>query len=250
MKIEEYPDQIVRAAVELAKAWRTDKFLRKLEAVLLVADDNHLLEITGVGDVIEPHDGVMAIGSGGPYALAAARALIDIPGMDAKAVAEKAMKIAADICVYSNHNIMYEELTIQQEVSSPASSEALPVPDANPKTAGSGVEESGPTAPVADRDKIQEADDSAKACDGPMVEGADKVTSADGVKGEDAVDGSVSDAGDADGKTAEESKAMDEMQIAGDGKDADGKEGDGKKGDVKVKKEADKRSDGTSKRKK
>lgn len=102
--------QLTRAAVELAKAWRTDKFLRRLDAVMVVADSEISLTITGNGDVFEPHDGLVAIGSGGPYAIAAARALIDIPNMDAEAIAQKAMKIAADSCIYTNHNFTIEKI--------------------------------------------------------------------------------------------------------------------------------------------
>ncbi|MBG0791560.1 MAG: ATP-dependent protease subunit HslV [Desulfovibrionaceae bacterium] len=110
-KLETYSGNLLRAAVELAKDWRTDKYLRKLEAMLLVADGEHILIISGTGDVIEPDDGVAAIGSGGPYALAAARALrrnTDLPATD---IARKAMEIAADICVYTNNNITMESQT-------------------------------------------------------------------------------------------------------------------------------------------
>ncbi|GAB4814856.1 hypothetical protein N2152v2_001902 [Parachlorella kessleri] len=84
--------------------WRMDKYLRRLDAALVVADSNMSLQITGNGDVLEPHDGIIAIGSGSPYALAAARALIDVDGLDALAIAKKAMKIAGDACIYTNHN--------------------------------------------------------------------------------------------------------------------------------------------------
>ena len=110
MKLEEHPGQLTRAAVELAKAWRNDKYLRRLEATMVVADKHHTFQITGGGDVIEPHDGVIGIGSGGPYATAAARALVDIDGMDAMTVAKKAMNIAADTCVYTNHNFIIESI--------------------------------------------------------------------------------------------------------------------------------------------
>ena len=100
-KLEQYPDQLMRACVELAKDWRTDRYLRKLEAMMLVADKNVTLALTGLGDVLEPEDGIMAIGSGGNFALSAARALIDTD-MDAETIARKAMKIASDICVYSS----------------------------------------------------------------------------------------------------------------------------------------------------
>ena len=108
-KLEQYPDQLMRAAVELAKDWRTDRYLRRLEAMMLVADKSVTLALTGTGDVLEPEHGVMAIGSGGNYALAAARALIDTE-LEAEEVARRAMQIAADICVYTNHNIVVETL--------------------------------------------------------------------------------------------------------------------------------------------
>jgi ATP-dependent HslUV protease subunit HslV len=108
-KLEQYPDQLTRACVELAKDWRTDRYLRRLEAMMLVADRNVSLALTGNGDVLEPEQGVMAIGSGGNYALAAARALIDTD-KDAEEIARKAMEIAADICVYTNHNFVVETL--------------------------------------------------------------------------------------------------------------------------------------------
>lgn len=109
-KLELYPDQLARACVDLAKDWRTDRYLRRLEAMLLVADRNHVLTITGVGDVLEPEDGVAAIGSGGTYALSAARALIDYEP-DAEVIARKAMKIAASVCVYTNDHLTLEVLT-------------------------------------------------------------------------------------------------------------------------------------------
>jgi ATP-dependent HslUV protease, peptidase subunit HslV len=108
-KLELYPDQLARACVDLAKDWRTDRYLRRLEAMLLVADRNHILTITGVGDVLEPEDGVAAIGSGGTYALSAARALLDYEP-DAEVIARKAMQIAGDICVYTNHSVTLEKL--------------------------------------------------------------------------------------------------------------------------------------------
>ena len=100
-KLEQYPGQLTRACVELAKDWRTDRYLRRLEAMMMVADKSTSLVLTGTGDVLEPEDGVVGIGSGGNYALAAARALIDTD-LDAEAIARKAMAIAADICVYTN----------------------------------------------------------------------------------------------------------------------------------------------------
>jgi ATP-dependent HslUV protease subunit HslV len=108
-KIEQYPGQLARACVELAKDWRTDRYLRRLEAMLLVSDRGVSLLVSGTGDVLEPEDGVMAIGSGGNYALAAARALVDTEH-DAETIVRKAMKIAADICVYTNHNLVIETL--------------------------------------------------------------------------------------------------------------------------------------------
>ena len=107
-KLETYSGNLLRAAVELAKDWRTDKYLRKLEAMLLAADGEHILIISGTGDVIEPDDGVAAIGSGGSYALAAARALQQNTDLSAEEIARKAMEIAADICVYTNNHITLE----------------------------------------------------------------------------------------------------------------------------------------------
>ncbi|WP_174733919.1 ATP-dependent protease subunit HslV [Mesobacillus harenae] len=111
-KLEEYNGNLQRAAVELAKQWRSDKMLRQLEAMLIVMDEKHLLLISGTGEVIEPDDGILAIGSGGNYALAAGRALKNYSGehMDAKGIAKSALEIAADICVYTNTNIIVEEL--------------------------------------------------------------------------------------------------------------------------------------------
>jgi ATP-dependent HslUV protease subunit HslV len=109
-KLEQYPAQLTRACVELAQDWRTDRYLRRLEAMMAVADKSASLVLTGTGDVLEPEDGLIGIGSGGNYALAAARALIDVDGLDAEAIARKAMKIAADICVYTNTNVVVEKL--------------------------------------------------------------------------------------------------------------------------------------------
>ncbi|MDP6014028.1 MAG: ATP-dependent protease subunit HslV [Alphaproteobacteria bacterium] len=109
-RLEQYPDQLTRACVELAKDWRTDRYLRRLEAMLAVADAEISLVLTGTGDVLEPADGLIGIGSGGPFALAAARALIDIDGLDAETIARKAMGIAADICVYTNTEVVVESL--------------------------------------------------------------------------------------------------------------------------------------------
>jgi ATP-dependent HslUV protease subunit HslV len=109
-KLETYPNQLTRACVELAKDWRTDRYLRRLEAMMAVADAETSLVLTGNGDVLEPEDGLIGIGSGGSFALAAARALADIDGLDAEAIARKAMKIAGDICIYTNENVVIESL--------------------------------------------------------------------------------------------------------------------------------------------
>jgi ATP-dependent HslUV protease subunit HslV len=109
-KLEQYHGQLSRAAVELAKDWRTDKLMRNLEALLLVADQQTTLMISGTGDVIEPDDGIVAIGSGGPYALAAARALAKHTDLSARQIAEEAMNIASQICIYTNLNLVVEEI--------------------------------------------------------------------------------------------------------------------------------------------
>lgn len=109
-KLEQYPGQLTRAAVELAKDWRTDRYLRRLEAMMIVADKNVSLVLTGTGDVLEPESGIMAIGSGGNYALAAARALAD-SDKDAEAIVRRSLDIAADICVYTNRNVTVEALS-------------------------------------------------------------------------------------------------------------------------------------------
>jgi len=109
-KLEQHTGQLMRACVELAKDWRTDRYLRHLEAMIAVVDKDISLVLSGNGDVLEPEDGLIGIGSGGPFALAAARALIDVDGLDAEAVARRAMKIAAGICVYTNENVVVEKL--------------------------------------------------------------------------------------------------------------------------------------------
>jgi ATP-dependent HslUV protease subunit HslV len=109
-KLERFPGQLERACVELAKDWRTDRYLRRLEAMMAVADRERSFTLTGNGDVLEPEDGVIAIGSGGNFALAAARALIDLPDLTAEQIARRAMKIAADICVYTNENVIVEAI--------------------------------------------------------------------------------------------------------------------------------------------
>ncbi len=106
-KLEQYPEQLVRACVDLAKDWRTDRYLRRLEAMMLVADRSNTLVLTGTGDVLEPEHGVAAIGSGGPYAVAAARALIDSEN-DAETIVRKSLDIAAEICIYTNRNVVVE----------------------------------------------------------------------------------------------------------------------------------------------
>jgi ATP-dependent HslUV protease subunit HslV len=108
-KLEQYPGQLMRASVELAKDWRTDRYLRRLEAMMIVADSTVTLVLTGTGDVLEPENSVMGIGSGGNYALSAARALLDGP-LEAEAVVRKALDIAAEICVYTNRNVTIESL--------------------------------------------------------------------------------------------------------------------------------------------
>ncbi len=109
-KLERFPGQLERACVELAKDWRSDRFLRRLEAMMAVADKDRSFTLTGQGDVLEPEDGVIAIGSGGNFALAAARALLGVEGLEAEEVARRAMKIAGDICVYTNHSLVVETL--------------------------------------------------------------------------------------------------------------------------------------------
>jgi ATP-dependent HslUV protease subunit HslV len=109
-KIEQYPGQLMRACVELTKDWRTDRILRRLEAMMLVADKQVGLVLSGAGDVLEPQDGVMAIGSGGNYALSAARALMENTDLDAEAIDRKSLGIAADICYYTNGNLTIESL--------------------------------------------------------------------------------------------------------------------------------------------
>ncbi|MFL1780625.1 ATP-dependent protease subunit HslV [Candidatus Hepatincolaceae symbiont of Richtersius coronifer] len=110
-RLEKYPTQLVRACVELAKDWRTDKYLRKLEAMLIVADSNKILVLTGNGDVLEPDDNCIAIGSGGNFALSAAKAFLSVENnLSAKEIAEKSLKIAGELCIYTNNNISVEEV--------------------------------------------------------------------------------------------------------------------------------------------
>lgn len=111
-KLDQYKNQLKRACVELAKDWRTDRYLRRLEAMMIVADKEVSLLLSGTGDVIESDDGILAIGSGGPYANSAAKALIKHTSMDAKQIANESLKIAADICIYTNHNIVSETIEI------------------------------------------------------------------------------------------------------------------------------------------
>jgi ATP-dependent HslUV protease subunit HslV len=114
-KLERHPGQLMRAAVELAKDWRTDRYLRRLEAMMAVANAEISLLLTGNGDVLEPDDGLIGIGSGGPYALAAARALIDVDGLGAEAIARKSMAIAADICVFTNTRLTLEVIDLARD---------------------------------------------------------------------------------------------------------------------------------------
>ncbi|MBR2462166.1 MAG: ATP-dependent protease subunit HslV [Spirochaetaceae bacterium] len=114
-KIKEYAGDLTRAAVELAKQWRTDKALRQLEALLLVADKDKILLISGTGDVIEPENDVLAIGSGGNYAYAAALAYLESSDLSAREIAQRSLKIAGDICIYTNNNIVVEELPLPEE---------------------------------------------------------------------------------------------------------------------------------------
>ena len=109
-KLERHPGQLQRACVELAKDWRTDRYLRRLEALMAVVDSQVSLLITGTGDVLEPEDGLIGIGSGGNYALAAARALMDVDGLDAETIARKSLAVAAEICVYTNDQVVVETL--------------------------------------------------------------------------------------------------------------------------------------------
>ncbi len=111
-KLEQYKNQLKRACVELAKDWRTDRYLRRLEAMMIVADKDVSLLLSGTGDVIESDDGILAIGSGGPYANSAAKALMNNTEMNAKEIAVESLNIAADICIYTNHNIISETIEI------------------------------------------------------------------------------------------------------------------------------------------
>lgn len=111
-KLDQYKKQLKRACVELAKDWRTDRYLRRLEAMMIVADKDVSLLLSGTGDVIESDDGILAIGSGGPFALSAAKALIKNTKMNAKEIANESLSIAADVCIYTNHNIVIEEIKI------------------------------------------------------------------------------------------------------------------------------------------
>eukprot|EP00316_Scyphosphaera_apsteinii_P013593 CAMPEP_0119305860 /NCGR_PEP_ID=MMETSP1333-20130426/6750_1 /TAXON_ID=418940 /ORGANISM="Scyphosphaera apsteinii, Strain RCC1455" /LENGTH=204 /DNA_ID=CAMNT_0007309041 /DNA_START=128 /DNA_END=742 /DNA_ORIENTATION=- len=125
-KLQEHPETM-RACVEMAKAWRMDKYLRRLEAVMIVADANVSLTLTGNGDVLEPIDGVIGIGSGGMFATAAARALIDVEGLDAVAVGHKAMNIAADLCVYTNKNFVTELIQVEAKAATEETPTGTPV---------------------------------------------------------------------------------------------------------------------------
>jgi len=111
-KLEKHPGQLQRSCVELAKDWRTDRYLRRLEAMMIVADKNISLLVSGTGDVIESDDGILGIGSGGPYAISAARALMENKSLSAEEIASKSLNIAADICVYTNNNIVIEKISL------------------------------------------------------------------------------------------------------------------------------------------
>ena len=111
-KLDQYKNQLKRACVELAKDWRTDRYLRKLEAMMIVADKDVSLLLSGTGDVIETDDGILAIGSGGPFAMSAAKALIKNTNLNAKEIAVESLNIAADVCIYTNHNIITEEIKL------------------------------------------------------------------------------------------------------------------------------------------
>eukprot|EP00922_Rhytidocystis_sp_ex-Travisia-forbesii_P026287 GHVS01038496.1.p1 GENE.GHVS01038496.1~~GHVS01038496.1.p1 ORF type:complete len:186 (+),score=35.77 GHVS01038496.1:378-935(+) len=142
-KLEEYPGQLLRACVELAKQWRTDRYLRHLEAVLIVADEKVSLEVTGNGDVLETHDGILGVGSGGPYAVAAARALSDVEGLSARDIALKSMKVAADMCCHTNHNLLVE--VIEDAVSDPGEA-------SNVSTTSAETEQAIPSAAEKERE--------------------------------------------------------------------------------------------------
>ncbi len=113
-KLEQNPHQLVRACVDLAKDWRKDRYLRRLDAMMAVVNTTHSLILTGAGDVLEPEDGLIGIGSGGAFALAAARALLSVEGYTAEIIAEKSLNIAADICVYTNRNLVTEKLVVEK----------------------------------------------------------------------------------------------------------------------------------------
>jgi ATP-dependent HslUV protease subunit HslV len=118
-KLDQYRGNLARAAVELAKDWRTDRMLRRLEALLVVASRDSTLVLSGTGDIIEPDDGVAAIGSGGPFALAAARALIKYSGLEAREIVEEALRIASQICIYTNEELVVEELGTEGPMTTP-----------------------------------------------------------------------------------------------------------------------------------
>ncbi len=116
-KLQRHPDNLTRACLELAKDWRTDKYLRHLEAMMIVVDKDITLIISGNGDVIEPEGGIAAIGSGGNYALSAAKALYDIDNMDAETICKKAMQIAGDLCIYTNHNLTIKKIKTSKTIN-------------------------------------------------------------------------------------------------------------------------------------
>jgi len=153
-KLDQHQGQLLRSCVDLAKSWRTDKYLRRLEAVMIVADKSICLTVTGNGDVVEPHDGLIGIGSGGTYALACARGLIDMPGLDAETIALKAMNVAADLCIYTNHNFLIEK--IKADVSYVGNKPSiLSVPESGPTTStvSSSTSSSPSPSPSTDTNK-------------------------------------------------------------------------------------------------
>jgi ATP-dependent HslUV protease, peptidase subunit HslV len=163
-KLEEHPEQLLRACVSLAKDWRTDKYLRRLDAMLLVCDREHSLYLTGTGDVLQPPDGVIGIGSGGTFAVAAARALVPIDGMGAEEIARKAMNIAADLCIYTNTNYVVETVASLPPPADPAASDPL----SSSQPAASPPAESQPSAEPSDDESSDDDDDG----DAPPPNGA------------------------------------------------------------------------------
>eukprot|EP01112_Ceratiomyxa_fruticulosa_P014756 TRINITY_DN425_c0_g1_i1.p1 TRINITY_DN425_c0_g1~~TRINITY_DN425_c0_g1_i1.p1 ORF type:complete len:270 (-),score=62.38 TRINITY_DN425_c0_g1_i1:205-1014(-) len=136
-RLEEHKGQLLRSCVELAKAWRTDKYLRKLDAIMIVADKNVTLTLTGNGDVLDTVDGVVGVGSGGQYALSAARALLTVPGIDAEEVAKRAMNIASEICIYTNSNYSMESISVDPATGQATITTLLPKPSSTTSSSSS-----------------------------------------------------------------------------------------------------------------